>query len=384
MDQDNMNGIMPEEGTDALAAERAKAQPSGKKSSSKKRKKRRKKTLRTIGRIFTFLLVTVLLVCIALYGVMYVLCKGPSPTAAKTFVNSVRQTSAIGFLANIYFTDEEIAEMEKVSEVKEYVATDTSLITIVEPSENTEGGTQGYVDAYGHVDDDGDGIILEDVKGEGYYGYMMIVLDPTRMGIATPDKFGDVGITVEQMALKYDAAAALNGGGFSDPNGQGEGGIPLGMTVIDGRIMYEEAGPNYGFVGFDDNYILHTGNMTPQDAKDCNIQFGVCYGPVLITNGVMADPDTLPSGLNPRSAIGQRSDGAVLMLVIDGRRATSLGASYQDLVDIMMRYGAVNACNLDGGSSALLWYNGEYVNNKASVIGVRPIPTGFIVKKLEG
>lgn len=380
MDQYNMNEIPQEEPIEKST----RAASAGKKNSKKKRRKRRKKIMRSIGRIIAFLLVTVLLACIALYGVMYVLCKGPSPTAAKTFVNSVRQTSAIGFLANLYFTDEEIAEMEKVSDVKEYVATDTSLITIVDPVEKTESGTQGYVDAYGHVDDDGDGIIIEDVKGEGYYGYMMIVLDPTRLALGTPDRFGSAGITVEEMALKYDAAAAINGGGFEDPNGQGNGGTPLGMTVIDGEIKFASSGPNYGFVGFDDQYILHTGNMTPQDARDCNIQFGVCYGPVLITNGVMADPDSLPSGLNPRSAIGQRADGAVLLLVIDGRRATSLGASCQDLADIMMRYGAVNACNLDGGSSALLWYNGAYVNNKASVIGVRPIPTGFIVKKLEG
>ena len=67
------------------------------------------------------------------------------------------------------------------------------------------------------------------------------------------------------------------------------------------------------------------------------------------------------------------------MLVIDGRQATSLGASLQDLSDIMLSYGAVNACNLDGGSSSLLWYNGEYLNNKAHIVGIRDIPTSFVV-----
>ena len=71
----------------------------------------------------------------------------------------------------------------------------------------------------------------------------------------------------------------------------------------------------------------------------------------------------------------------VLLLVIEGRQARSLGATYADLSDIMLEYGAVNACNLDGGSSSMLWFEDGYVNNCASVIGIRPIPTAFLVQK---
>ena len=110
-----------------------------------------------------------------------------------------------------------------------------------------------------------------------------------------------------------------------------------------------------------------------------NIQYGVCFGPVLIANGEPCDPDKLTSGVNPRTAIGQRSDGAVLLVVIDGRQVISLGATFQDLVEIFLSYGAVNACNLDGGSSTLMWYEGDYINNCASVIGIRPVPTTFLV-----
>ena len=100
---------------------------------------------------------------------------------------------------------------------------------------------------------------------------------------------------------------------------------------------------------------------------------------MLVSNGVPCDVTN--SGVNPRTAIVQRSDGAVLLLVIDGRKAISLGATYQDLVDVFLEYGAVNACNLDGGSSTLMWYNGNYVNNCASVVGIRPVPTTFLVLK---
>ena len=72
------------------------------------------------------------------------------------------------------------------------------------------------------------------------------------------------------------------------------------------------------------------------------------------------------------------------MLVIDGRQVISLGATHQDLIDIFMEYGAVNACNLDGGSSTLMWYQGGYINNCASVVGIRPVPTTFLVMKEGG
>ena len=123
------------------------------------------------------------------------------------------------------------------------------------------------------------------------------------------------------------------------------------------------------------------GRFTAAQIRQRDIQYGVCFGPVLIVNGEPVDPDSLGSGVNPRTAIGQRSDGAVLLLVIDGRQVSSLGATYQDLVEVFLSYGAVNACNLDGGSSTMMWYEGDYINNCASVVGIRPVPTSFLVLK---
>ena len=334
-------------------------------------------------RLLLVLMETVLLAGIALYSVMFVLAKGPSPTAGNLFVMSVRETSAIGFLANLFFTEEEIARIEASRNVDEYVETDTSLINI--NMENGQGGESAagpQADAWGLVDEDGDGIIVEPVKGEGYSGYMMVVLDPSRviMGSIT-ESFGGRGYTVEQMVKEFDAVAGINAGGFDDPNGQGDGSIPDSLVVVDGEIYYAGNGYRDGFVGFDSNYIMHVGRPTTTEIREKDIRYGVCFGPVLISNGVPADPDVLSSGLNPRTAIGQRSDGAVLMLVIDGRQVISLGATFQDLVDIMLEYGAVNACNLDGGSSTLMWYEDGYINNCAYVIGIRPVPTTFLVLK---
>ncbi|MFR2926626.1 MAG: phosphodiester glycosidase family protein, partial [Eubacterium sp.] len=68
------------------------------------------------------------------------------------------------------------------------------------------------------------------------------------------------------------------------------------------------------------------------------------------------------------------------LVVIDGRQVNSLGASYSDVIELMLEYGAVNAANLDGGSSSLMYYNGEYINSCASMYGPRDLPTTIIIK----
>ena len=119
--------------------------------------------------------------------------------------------------------------------VEEYVPTDTSLITI-----NTDGtqhaeGTP-WTDAYGHVDEDGDGIIIETVKGKGYSGYMMIVEDPSRVIMGSiPSSYGREGYVVKEFVEHFDGVAGTNAGGFYDPNGMGDGSIPDSVVVVDGR-----------------------------------------------------------------------------------------------------------------------------------------------------
>lgn len=320
-------------------------------------------------RILAVILVTVLLLAFALYGIMFVLAKGPSIHARNLFVMSVRETSAVGFLANLYFSPEEIAQIEAGKNgPSELEDTDTSLVQVGQTA-----------DDYGLIDDDGDGLILESITGPGYMGYLLVVLDPSRMMMGTPETFGGRGLTVEDMVSTYHCIAGINGGGFLDENGQGSGGTPDGMIVVNGKASYGSS--SNSFVGFDEDYILHTGSITAAQAEESGIQFGCSFGPVLISNGEPNSSAALISGVNPRTAIGQRADGAVLLLVIEGRQAHSLGATYSDLMDVMLDYGAVNACNLDGGSSSMLWLEDSYVNRCASVVGIRPVPTAFLVMK---
>ena len=212
---------------------------------------------------------------------------------------------------------------------------------------------------------------------------MMVVLDPTRVIVGSvPRNYGIRGYTVAQFAEHFDAAAGTNAGGFLDPNGEGNGSTPDSTVVYDGEVYFSGFGCGNGIAAIDGDAILHVAKrMTADELVENNIRYAVCYGPVLISNGIPADPESLPVSLNPRTAIGQRSDKAMLLLVIDGRQVSSMGASYQDEVEIMQRFGAVNALNLDGGSSSMMWFAGDYINKTASVIGIRPVPTSIIVLK---
>ena len=150
---------------------------------------------------------------------------------------------------------------------------------------------------------------------------------------------------------KIGAIGGINAGAFVDPDGSGTGKEPEGLTIIDGALVESARWDRESFAGFDADGILHVGYFSYADCLNLGIVGGVTFSPPLIINGVPQDPG--PSGVNPRTAIGQRADGAVLMLVIDGRQLSSAGATYDDLIEVMLQFGAVNAMNLDGGSSTV-------------------------------
>jgi len=187
---------------------------------------------------------------------------------------------------------------------------------------------------------------------------------------------------LHDIAARYDAIAAINGGGFDDSGGLGNGGRPIGLVISGGEVL-KNASPNSDHnivMGFNQDNVLIIGKMTTEQAVEKGLRDALAFGPALVVNGEAATVKGSSSGLNPRTAIGQRADGAVLMLVIDGRQASSLGATYADLISVMLEFGAVNAANLDGGSSSMLWYNGEYLNKGVILTGSRELPTAFIVR----
>ncbi len=322
-----------------------------------------------IARVLSFVLATVILILAGALGVVYMMSRGPSESARELFVLSLRETSAAGFVAGIFLDEEEIALIEEANKPDDVLdSVDTSLITISHKSEeeNTSGEESDIKD-----------IEILDVTGATFNGKMMIVSDPERVIVGVSKQLGAAGQTLVSMIESYGGVGGVNAGGFDDPNGNGNGGIPLGIVIHEGELL-SGANTRAATAVIDYDGILHVGNMTGNEAMALNAEWAVSFGPVLVVNGEKCDG--LSSGLNPRTAIGQRSDGAILLLVVNGRQVGSMGATYEDLADVMLSYGAVNALNLDGGSSSSMIYEGEYLNISSSLVGERGLPTGIIVR----
>ena len=214
-----------------------------------------------------------------------------------------------------------------------------------------------------------DGIKIEEYRGDYFSAYIMLIKDPDQVYLATSttgafskDK---PGTRINNAIETEKAAAAINAGAFFD-NGTSSsvvGSVPQGLVVAGGKVVWESgSAPEEGFVGFNqDNILMVAKTMTGAKAMELGIRDGCCFGPALIINGEQnMEAYNNNSGWNPRTAIGQRADGAVIFVCIDGRQTSSLGGSYADIINIMVEYGAVNACNMDGGSSSVMLYRDTY------------------------
>lgn len=319
---------------------------------------------RTLLIIFTL----VFLVTAGLYGAVLLVNYGPSPSARNLLVMTSLETSAMKFLATSFFTEDEIAQIVKDNSIQVSAEiTDTDKISIPNKEENPEIDIKS--------------LEIQEISGPTYRGKMMIIRDPSRVSVGTSYPFGEQykGKKITEMMKETNAIAAVNGGGFHDLNGVGNGGIPSGIVIRNGEIQWGSKGGTYDLIGFDKDDKLIVGSMTGQDALNRGVRDALCFGPFLIINGIPSEIKGTSGGLNPRTAIGQRADGAVLLLVIDGRQTGSLGANYGDLIKVMQDFGAINAANLDGGSSSAMYYEGEIINVSSSIYGPRDMPTCILV-----
>ena len=98
-------------------------------------------------------------------------------------------------------------------------------------------------------------------------------------------------------------------------------------------------------------------------------------GPYLIKNGdiyvdMTAQKLGAIGGRNPRTAIGYTRDNHLVMLTADGREGSSIGLTLMELASLMKEFGCVNAMNLDGGGSTVMYINGQVVNKPAVQGGI--------------
>lgn len=224
------------------------------------------------------------------------------------------------------------------------------------------------------------GISIIKIKGDGYVGRLAIVKDPSRVGIGLSENFDEKGAVIADIAEYNDAILAINASGFYDPSGKGNGGNAYGLVISDGKILKEAIGSTYKTIGFDKSNKLNIGNYKSLSPFRDAVEFK----PALVINGEILVNGSAGWGIQPRSAIGQTKNGEVLLLIVDGRApGYSIGCTVGEAAQIMKRYGAYQACNLDGGSSSLMYYNGREISkpSAANKTTGRSVPNGFVVYK---
>lgn len=346
-----------------------------------------KKIIGVISKITITILITVVFVLITLLAMIKMICSGISESAKELFATTMLETGQMKFLASIFLSKEELQELvNKNSVAVMNTEVDTNLINVEEKDEEF----------------DINGITIEEISGNTFFAKMLIINDPARVKLATTYPWKEYGVELEKLVNQNDAIAGINGGLYLSTGNKG--GQPLGVVVADGEIQLNKPHGYAGLhiIGFDESNILRiidiggkTQAQIEQIIKTEKIRDAVTFQEEssdannhfvkLIVNGEERQVDGKGSGANPRTAIGQRADGTVLLLVTDGRGASGhLGATAADLIKIMKGYGAVNAANLDGGSSSSMYYNGKYEMSSVTFYYTNSswkLPTGFIVEK---
>ena len=371
---------------------------SGRQNRSNRGAKRRMTVGCVIRRILLVLLTAILFTVGSLLAVCNTLANGPSKTARDKAVMSALQASATKWMPGLFLSSDTVEEIKKNSQV---VVTDVKPITDI-PSGDGDGDTP-TADKWANAID---GMIYENVNGTTFKGYVLLIKDPARVtvGVSSNDfAHATAGMRIFELADKYNAVAAINAGEFRDDGGVGTGSAPMGLTYSDGNCVWND-GLSRTFMGFDKNNRLYVAEGTTYaQAEELGMRDAVSFqtGNVLITNDgtnvtyYYADSNT---GVAQRTAIGQCADGTVIFLVTDGRTASSMGATRNEIIDTLISYGAVTAGMLDGGSSSMLYYRDyftkynidqsqldEYqkmglVNKYKAFTNPRRIPTYFIVK----
>ena len=308
---------------------------------------------------------------------------GPYNGFRDWYITTAMTTMTHQYLATWFFSAETINEVLSNNKVVEVDGiTDTSQIIISEEPQNNKNYANEYERAVLEKDSKHPEYKLIEIKEKNYAGYLAVVYDASKIHTLVTEKLDRSGQYVTTMAKNKKAVLAINGGGFEDLNHNSSGGTPLGLTFAEGKLItnHPYSGPG-GLIGFDENDKLVLGKMSAEKAKSMKVRDAVTCGPFLIINGEASKVVGNGGwGTAPRTAIGQRKDGIVLMLTIDGRRATMPGATMEDLLKIMQNYGAYNASALDGGTSTAMVENGKLVNDPIDSTGshaTRPIATGF-------
>lgn len=322
-------------------------------------------------------------VCMALF---LFFSYGPIDYFRELLITTAMTTKSHQYLARTLYDEDTIMKVMSQNFVGELTDnTDPSHIKLEEIVEQDHYESK-YEEQILKKEEGNDLYKLIPLSGSGYKGYLVAIYDPKRIELVTSKYLGKTGQFLQEMSRENDAIVAINASGFIDINEVGNGGTPTGRIIQDGKLIWsgKDTGYGGGLAGFTKDGVLMLTHDTASDAISKGLWDAVEFGPFLIVNGVRAPMQGNGGwGISSRTVLAQRQDGIVLFLVIDGRQpGYSLGASLVEVTNILERYKAYNAVNLDGGASSSLNIHSKIVSKPSgiSATGERMMPSAWIVK----
>ena len=222
--------------------------------------------LKILGGFFLYLITTLAILFVGLYGALKLAVDGPSDHFRQIFITSLMESSAGPIAARMVLTDAQINEILSNNKTIEFDhITDPDLVSVMreEAAAAAEAARQAGIEAETNLDPDGDGIELHEISGPMYHGALLIVYDPSRVICATIDNYthSGAGMTLEQLIEKYGAVAGINGGQYEDESGLGIGGWPVGVVMSQGVLRADNA-DEFDEAGTDENSPPHRGLHT--------------------------------------------------------------------------------------------------------------------------
>lgn len=224
-----------------------------------------------------------------------------------------------------------------------------------------------------------EGVLLVRVNIDYSRGIFAICKDTSKLHLRAASTIGSIGQTAGRICEASGGILAITGSAFVDQNGEGNGGEISGLAICNGTTYGSPIWSNYKRVEFrNDNkmYIMDSGSDVSSEVRDA-----VEFTPALIIDGnVVVDDNCGWTSPNPRTAIGQTAYLETVLAVIEGRFTDSPGCSVVSLAEKMAQYGCVQAMNMDGGTSAIMYYDGQYVTrcSNTSLPSGRPMPTAWV------
>ena len=346
-----------------------------------------------VHKFFKYLYIGMITLYVTGCSIVLILLYGPAPDFRDWLVTTAMQTMDHKYYCTWFYNQKEIDEVFSRNYIQEPEgSTDESLVN-TEPAEMTDHSVEAYANEYERAvlekDPGNEDYKIINLEVNGCKGYLAVIYDPSMVHVTTTNRVGVSGQYVTTMAKRENALVAINGAGFHDPGYTSSGGCPKGVTIVNGKIItnneYGRAATG-GLIGLtNDNKLVLLRNVTAQQAVNQGVRDAVSWGPFLVVNGKAAySKGNGGWGKAARTAIGQRKDGIILMLVVDSNYNRTKGADMGDMADIMVKYGAINATNLDGGTSSVMAVNGELISHPVDSSlqnETRPVATAFVVKK---